>query len=616
MVALGKGRCPRAGRVARGFSIAVLLALGALWVPASPAIGQVKPFGTLDCVLKQSNLRYCQGSVDKRVKSFDGVPLDVNVTLPASGDRYLPLVIQLHGWGGVKLDFSRSKEWASSGYAVLSFTARGFGASCGSPDSRLADPGGCAEGWTHVSDVRYEIRDAQYLAGLLADQSLILPHRIGVWGNSYGGTQALQLATLRDNVVLQDGSLAPWRSPARGLSMSVAAAVSSNGWSDLASSLMPNGHGLDYTVPAATDERSPVGVLKDSFSSWFYTQGAYTGYYAPAGVDPSADITGWYDFFHSGEPYDSATGDPLLTEMQQYHSSAYLDTLVPAPTLVTGGFTDDFVPADEQLRWVNSHPGATIAQLYSDLGHARAQKKMMDQAHRGALAHAWFDSYVKGGSATPPSGVEAWTQTCPDTAPSGGPYTAPSWSALHPGEVRFKSNTAKLVFSSADALGGVIDPVSGADACVATSSDDQDGTATYRLPQVTEGYTLMGSPTVIANMTLPPSPPGSDTLLAARLWDVAPDRTQTLVSRSLFRPSANGQVVFQLHPNGWHFAAGHIPKLELLGQDSPYARASNFSFNLRVSNLDLRLPTAEPADSDQIKNPLPHTYPPGSTPAP
>jgi hypothetical protein len=45
----------------------------------------------------------------------------------------------------------------------------------------------------------------------------------------------------------------------------------------------------------------------------------------------------------------------------------------------------------------------------------------------------------------------------------------------------------------------------------------------------------------------------------------------------------------------WHFAAGHVPKLELLGRDSgrapaDYTRPSNRVFSISVSNLQLHLP--------------------------
>jgi hypothetical protein len=65
------------------------------------------------------------------------------------------------------------------------------------------------------------------------------------------------------------------------------------------------------------------------------------------------------------------------------------------------------------------------------------------------------------------------------------------------------------------------------------------------------------------------------------------------VARGLFRPTGNGTYVWQLNANGWHFAAGHVPKLELLGEDPPYARPSNGSFTIGVSRLQLRLPVRE-----------------------
>ena len=102
-----------------------------------------------------------------------------------------------------------------------------------------------------------------------------------------------------------------------------------------------------------------------------------------------------------------------------------------------------------------------------------------------------------------------------------------------------------------------------------------------------DGFTLMGSPTVIARIAIS----GEFAQVASRLWDVAPNGEQTLVARGLYRPDAGRRHVFQLHPNGWLFADGHTAKLELLGQDTPYARPSNGSgFEIRVEHLKLELP--------------------------
>ena len=43
----------------------------------------------------------------------------------------------------------------------------------------------------------YEVRDAQYLLGKLADDGVIDPQRIGATGGSYGGGMSLQLGALK-----------------------------------------------------------------------------------------------------------------------------------------------------------------------------------------------------------------------------------------------------------------------------------------------------------------------------------------------------------------------------------------------------------------------------------
>jgi hypothetical protein len=586
-------------------------------VAPTTAQAVVKPFGKLDCT-PQEGVRFCPGSVDKRVKTFDGVPLDVNVTLPANGNGPFPLVIQLHGWGGAKSGLSASKPWAQRGYAVLNYSARGFGESCGSEASRQADPNGCERGWVHLADQRFEVRDSQTLAGYLADQGLVHPQKIAPTGGSYGGGQSLQLATLRDHIRLRNGSFAPWQSPRRHLAMRIAAAGPIIPWSDLAYSLQPNGRTLDYTIPDANDDFTPAGVNKQSYVAGLFALGQTTGFYAPPGVDPSADLRTWFAVIQAGEPYgeDART---IARKLATFHSAYYLHLgWRAAPILIANGFTDDLFPVNEAVRFANGHSGSTIAQLHYDFGHARGQNKADGNARLDTRLRQWFARYVKGDtSVTPLSGVEALTQTCPPSAPSGGPFRAPSWNALSRGEVRFGQAMAKTAVSTADSLGSQVDPIGGGGACVHPSAADQAGTATYRLPAASgDGYTLLGSPTVIANLAVSPGVEPSNSELAARLWDVAPDNTQTLVARGVFRPSESGRVVFQLFPGAWRFEAGHIPKLELLGRDSPYLRASNFPFSIGVSNLQLRLPTRDAADGGQVKRPLAPVMPPGAKPAP
>jgi hypothetical protein len=252
----------------------------------------------------------------------------------------------------------------------------------------------------------------------------------------------------------------------------------------------------------------------------------------------------------------------------------------------------------------------------------RAQNKPGDEALLSSAVQSLFGYYLKGAGAPPPESATATIETCPSSAPSGGPFTASTWSGLHPGEVDFSSSAPQTIASTAGnpAISRAIDPIAGDGACATVSSADQGtGVATYRLPDVTgSGYTLLGSPTVIANLSVT----GQFPFIAARLWDVDPaSGNQTLVARGVYRIDSNapdGVQVFQLHPGARHFAAGHIPKLELLGQDSPYVRTSNGQFSISVSDLQLRLPVHEaPGSTPGVAAPLPtalHGAAPSSAP--
>ena len=67
-------------------------------------------------------------------------------------------------------------------------------------------------------------------------------------------------------------------------------------------------------------------------------------------------------------------------------------------------------------------------------------------------------------------------------------------------------------------------------------------------------------------------------MVAARLYDVD-GATQRLIARGVQRPLGVGagptEQVFQLHPQAWTVQPGHVLKLELLAQDSPYLRTAD-----------------------------------------
>ena len=208
------------------------------------------------------------------MRTWDGVPLDTTLTLPTAEASNLPLVAEIHGFGNSKYEYldpestaytDNAFSWARDGYAVLTYTARGLWGSCGTPESRLPIRSGCARGYIHLADVRYEVRDTQELIGRLVDDGLRGPRR-----------------HRRDRRLLRRRPVADARRvarphdaarrhrwspggvpPARPLRIAAAAPVIP--WSDLITAAAPNGrvsaNGITGRRPATT----PVGVEKTTF---------------------------------------------------------------------------------------------------------------------------------------------------------------------------------------------------------------------------------------------------------------------------------------------------------------------------------------------------------------
>ena len=76
----------------------------------------------------------------------------------------------------------------------------------------------------------------------------------------------MALAALKNRKMIQadDGTLIPWVSDG-GKPMRIAAAQPDIPWTDLAYSLQPNGHTLDYVVDSPYMQRGRIGVMKQSF---------------------------------------------------------------------------------------------------------------------------------------------------------------------------------------------------------------------------------------------------------------------------------------------------------------------------------------------------------------
>ena len=299
----------------------------------------------------------------------------------------------------------------------------------------------------------------------------------------------------------------------------------------------PTGHGLDYEVASPTTDIAPLGVEKQSFVTGLYAEGNDERLLRAGGHELRG---GPHHLVRGPECRRAVRRQRLRTraiaaQIAQYHSPYYLldgaygtAREAPAPLLIANGFTDDLFPVDEAVRYYNLehslYPSDPISLFDGDFGHQRGQQ----QAGRPGAAVERDPELLRllpeGSRARQPqSSVTATYRDVPAlrsrravrTRLRPGPRSTPARSTT-------ARTPAQTISSSAGnpTISGTIDPIAGGGACATVSASDQGaGVATYRLPASTgSGYTLLGSPTVIANLSVT----GQYAFIAARLWDVDP----------------------------------------------------------------------------------------------
>ncbi|WCB94042.1 hypothetical protein DSM104299_02770 [Baekduia alba] len=563
---------------------AALLAL----LPAATATADPTPFG--HACTPQNGVRFCPTTdLSSRPTSFDGTPLDVDVTLPSTGDGPFPTILLLHGLGGDKTSFESTagdksyNNWffAQQGYAVVTPTARGFGDSCGKLESRTPS---CATGWTRLGDMRYEVRDIQTLVGQLVDQGVVKPDAIGSTGISFGGGFSTMLAFLKDRVRLPDGSYAPWTSP-KGTPISLTAAWPRWLWSNGESIFTRNGRG--------PWSRTPTGVEAQAYAAGIFAV-ALSGFTAPTGGDLSTDLTKWKAQLDSGKL--GAAVQPTLDNSYKYHGVAGMSG-PPTPLLLQSGWTDALFPVGQSLGAYDhiraQSKTAPVALQVADLGHDPGANHPKDVAAFDRQGLAFFDAWVKGsgGSKPAPGSVTAYTTTCPKTAASGGgPFKASSFGALATSTLRFGTSKAlKITSKGGNAkLAAELSPLAGAMGThCATHTPDKASHAT--LSTTARGQTLIGQPVITGRAVVK----GRYGQLDARVWDQDPATGKVkLVDRGAYRLTDDftGSFRFTLDGNGWKFPKGHKIVVELLGRDAPTYGPSPATFSATLTKVKVALP--------------------------
>jgi ABC-2 type transport system ATP-binding protein len=307
------------------------------------------------------------------------VDLDTRLYLPRDRSGKVPAVLLAHGFGGTKDSVRGDAEsLAERGYAVLTWTARGFGRSGGQ---------------IHLDSPDHEVRDAQRLLDWLAARPEVRTDaagdpRVGVVGGSYGGALALLLA---------------------GQDPRVDAIVPLITWNDLARSFLPQ-----------SADTGATGVFKKGWAGLFFGNGAASASSlgapspgapsagapspgaapaaVPPGLDPAcgrfaADVCAAYLSMAT-----SGTPDAAALALLRRSSPATVLDRITAPTLLIQGAVDTLFPlseADANARGIAAG-GTPVRVAWFTGGHDGGPGPQSDQDRTKFLTAQWLDHYVKG----------------------------------------------------------------------------------------------------------------------------------------------------------------------------------------------------------------------------
>jgi dienelactone hydrolase len=604
------------------------------------------------------------------------IALDVDISMPSTAAPAggYPVLVFMHGccsgdktsWEATSFDaggekWHYSNAWfASRGYVVLTYTARGFvnGENNGNRGST---------GEAQLDSRRFEINDYQYLAGLLADDSFfnVNPQRVVTTGGSYGG--GFSWMALTDPL---------WTSPG-GTAMKLATVAPKYGWTDLVDSLVPTGRHFQEPdhLPAfdGSDSISPAGIPKRSINAALYDSGKtgippgspHTTF--PAYIDDSFACLSSTDPFESNpicanviqNTLPSFINDRSAYYQNQWFAHIISDVSYRIPIFNAATLTDPLFPPVEDRRMANRIlsvvPNYPIQQYYGDYQHFVQNKPKEWGDMCGANHHVCsFSDYPSGDLNAQPSGlfrtgattrlnrfidhyaqpagdpsqptpsfdVTASLQICPANAPlegvaadePGQTFNAPTFEGLARGLLTFNLSGTQATVNDAspNQHAANSDPVANSVAnggkCPVETTPAGPGVATYDSPPLPESKTMIGATKVSIDYSATTA--AGNFQLNSRLYDVFPDGSALMVDRGIRRVTeASGTVTYELHGNGWRFHTGHKIRIEIAQDDDPYARASSVASGATITGVMLQIPTVEDVGFPRPKGATPLRVP-------
>ncbi|MEV8513494.1 alpha/beta fold hydrolase [Dactylosporangium sp. NPDC051484] len=277
------------------------------------------------------------------------VTLDTTLYLPksASAADPVPAVLLAHGFGGTKQSVRGDAErFADLGYAVLAWSAQGFGRSTGE---------------IHVDSPDWEVKDAQRLIDWLAARPDIRKDgtdpRVAAVGGSYGGALSLLLAA-------QDTR--------------VDAIVSMITWNDLVNVFLPG------------------GVFKKQWAGQFF--GASENPDDPQCGRFAKDVCHAYlDLATTGR------ATPATEALLRKSSPSQVLDKIKAPTLLVQGQIDTLFPlseGDANARGIAAN-GTPVRVAWYTGGHDSGTGPQSEADRLRQLTGQWLDHYLKGNGKAP-----------------------------------------------------------------------------------------------------------------------------------------------------------------------------------------------------------------------
>lgn len=486
---------------------------------------------------------------DRVMSMGGGVRLDTSYFTPDGAGRH-PAVLLGHGFGGSKDDVrQQAEDLARDGYAVLTWSARGFGRSTGK---------------IGLNDPRGEVTDVSRLIDWLARQPQVLldrpgDPRVGVAGASYGGAISLLAAGYDHRVDAIAPAITYW---------------------NLADALFPN------------------GVFKKLWAGVFIDSGGGCARFEP-------ELCRMYQrVAESGKP------DAEARRVLQERSPSAVADRIRVPALLVQGQSDSLFPlgqADAAARAIRAN-GAPVDVDWIAGGHDGGD---LETDRVQARVTAWFDRYLKKdpGADTGPAfrvtrtgGVDSTDGAALLRGASASTYpgltSGERTVALTGGEQRFENpaGASPPAVSSLPGLGGAgggsLAQLSSLG--VGVSLDFPGQYASFDSAPVGSDLRITGSPTVTVHATST----SDDAVLFAKLYDVGPGQARPVLPAQLVDPvrvtgaKAGKDVTLTLPAIDHEVQKGHRLRLVLastdLGYASPAAPAT-YTVSLRSG---LAVPTA------------------------